>query len=61
MVKTEIINVVATATLYQQLDLDELGKMENIIHDSEIYGGRVAYYKSKNMKGKVTIFPSGFC
>jgi len=59
MVKTTIVNVVATAALDQKLDLDELGKFSEILHDPEIYGGRVAYFKSPNMKGKVSIFPSG--
>jgi len=30
-----------------------------IIHDQDIYGGRVAYYKSKNMEGRTSIFQSG--
>jgi transcription initiation factor TFIID TATA-box-binding protein len=29
------------------------------VHDPEIYGGRVAYFKSPGMIGKVIIFPSG--
>ena len=59
MVEAAIVNVVATATLNQKLDLDELGKFTEILHDPEIYGGRVAYFKSPNMKGKVSIFASG--
>jgi len=59
MIKTAIVNVVATAALNQELDLYELGKTRQILHDSEIYGGRVAYFKSSNMEGKVSIFPSG--
>lgn len=59
MVKTVIVNVVATATLDQKLDLDELGKFRGIRHDSDIYGGRVAYFKTSNMNGKVSIFASG--
>ena len=54
-----IVNVVATAALNQELDLDELGKFRGILHDSEIYGGRVAYFKTSNMKGKVSLFASG--
>ena len=57
--KTTIVNVVATASLSQELDLDELGKFSEILHDSEIYGGRVAYFKSSDMKGKVSLFVSG--
>ena len=59
MVKTVIVNVVATATLDQKLDLDELGKLREIFHDSDIYRGKVAYFKTSNMKGKVSIFASG--
>jgi transcription initiation factor TFIID TATA-box-binding protein len=53
------VNVVATAALNQRLDLDELGKFREILHDSDIYGGRVAYFKSPKMRGKVSIFTSG--
>lgn len=61
MVKTAIVNVVATATLNQDfpLDLDELGRFKEIIHNPDVYSGRVAYLKSSNMQGKVSIFPSG--
>ena len=59
VVETAIVNVVATATLNQRLDLDELGKFREIFHDSDTYGGRVAYFKSPNMSGKVSIFASG--
>jgi len=59
MTKTAIVNVVATAALNQELDLDELAKFREILHDSVVYGGRVAYFKSPKMKGKVSIFASG--
>ena len=59
MAEATIVNVVATAALNQELDLYELRKVREILHDSEIYGGRVAYFKSSNMEGKVSIFPSG--
>lgn len=59
MVEIAIVNVVATAVLNQKVDLCELGKFGEIIHNPEIYGGRVAYFKSSNMKGKVSIFSSG--
>jgi len=59
LTKTTIVNVVATASLSQELDLDELGKFSEILHDSEIYGGRVAYFKSSDMNGKVSFFASG--
>jgi transcription initiation factor TFIID TATA-box-binding protein len=59
MIKRSIVNVVATASLEQELDLCDLEQFKEIRHDSEIYGGRVAYFKLPNMKGKVSIFPSG--
>jgi len=56
-----IVNVVATAALDRCMDLESLHEMfpREVIHDQEIYGGRVAYFKSKSMEGKVSIFPSG--
>jgi len=59
MVKMSIVNVVATAALGQEVDLDDLGKHGEILHDPEIYGGRVAYFSSPNTEGKVSIFVSG--
>jgi TATA-box binding protein (TBP) (component of TFIID and TFIIIB) len=59
MVKVSIVNGVATAALGQEVDLDDLGKHGEILHDSEIYGGRVAYFTSPNVAGKVSIFASG--
>jgi len=59
MIETTIVNVVATAALHQKIDLYDLKKFREIIHDPEIYGGRVAYFKSSKMKGKVSIFNSG--
>lgn len=59
MYNYRIVNVVMTSNLNQHIDLLELSKRPNIIFDICIYGGRVAYYKSDKMLGKVTIFPSG--
>ena len=59
MINTDIVNVVATAALRQELDLDDLGKSEEILHDPDIYDGRVAYFKKPNMEGRVSIFCSG--
>lgn len=59
MIKSLIVNVVATSALNQEIDLYELGKFREVLHDPKIYGGRVAYFKSSNMKGKVSIFTSG--
>jgi transcription initiation factor TFIID TATA-box-binding protein len=59
MTKVTIVNVVATAALGQRVDLEELGKCPQIVHDPEIYGGRVAYFRSSEFTGQVTIFASG--
>lgn len=59
MVEASIVNVVVTAALGQRVDLDELGKCSQIIHDSEIYGGCAAYFRSPKFTGEVTIFSSG--
>jgi transcription initiation factor TFIID TATA-box-binding protein len=59
MVKTTIVNVVATAYLGREIDLYDLEKFKEMQHDPEIYGGRVAYFKLPTMKGRVSIFPSG--
>ena len=57
--KSEIVNVVATAALNQKVDLEEIKKFNDVFHDSNVYGGRVAYFKTSNMQGKVSIFTSG--
>jgi len=56
-----IVNVVATTLLDRFVDLESLRELfpHEVIYDQEIYGGRVAYFKSKNMEGKVSIFWSG--
>lgn len=56
-----IVNVVATAALDHRVDLESIHKLfpHEVVHDQEIYGGRTAYLKSKNMQGRVSIFPSG--
>ena len=59
MTIVKIVNVVATASVCQDLDFEELEKHKEIFHDSEVYGGRVAYFKTGNMQGKVSLFPSG--
>ena len=59
MVKVEIVNVVATASVGQQIDFEGLRKFKEIFHDSDVYGGRVAYFKTEKMQGKVSIFNSG--
>lgn len=57
--KASIVNVVATASIDQKLDFEVLRELQWIFHDSDVYGGRVAYLKMPGMQGKVTIFPSG--
>jgi len=57
----DIVNIVCTAKLSHSIKIDCLPKIfpNEIIYDKKIYGGRVAYFKSEFMQGKVTIFPSG--
>jgi transcription initiation factor TFIID TATA-box-binding protein len=59
MARTSIVNVVATAALGQKLDLEELGKHPQVLHNAQTYGGRVAYFRSRHFKGEVSIFSSG--
>ena len=56
-----VVNVVCTATLARPVEIESLPQLfpNEAVHDEEIYGGRVAYFKSEAMQGKVTIFPSG--
>jgi TATA-box binding protein (TBP) (component of TFIID and TFIIIB) len=59
MTKVSITNIVATASVNQEVDFCELRKSKEIFHDSNTYGGRVAYFKKDGMQGKVSIFLSG--
>ncbi len=59
MFKVTIVNVVATASLGQEMDFEEIRQFGEIFHDADVYGGRVAYFKTKQMQGKVSIFLSG--
>jgi transcription initiation factor TFIID TATA-box-binding protein len=59
LVKVTIVNVVATAALNQEMDFEELRRYGEIFYDSDVYGGRVAYFKTKQMQGRVSIFSSG--
>ena len=54
-----IVNLVATANLGQPVDLVAVSRIEYVIFDQDIYGGRVAYLKTPDMYGKVSIFSSG--
>lgn len=59
MTEAEIVNVVATASLNQTVDLRELNGCKEFIYNSATYNGRVAYFKLNEMQGKVSIFSSG--
>lgn len=58
-IKPVISNVVCTGNLNQKVDLTKFLNFEWGIYDDAIYGGRCGYVKSPEMKGRVTIFPSG--
>ena len=59
MAKTIILNIVATADLNQKIELEKLSKLKEFRYDPNKYGGRVAYFCSPHIKGKVSIFSSG--
>ena len=59
MSEIEIVNVVVTADIEQQVDIVKISTLPYMIHNPNMYGGRVAYLKTPSMNGKVTIFPSG--
>ena len=58
-VKTKVNNVVCTASLEQAVDIRRMGNLPCGIYDEAIYGGRCGYVKMPDMKGRVTVFPSG--
>lgn len=59
MVKAKIVNVVATAFVNQPLDFSKLKEMKDIVYNPNVYGGRVAYFKTSIMQGQVSFFNSG--
>jgi len=59
LIETKIVNVVATANLGQNIDLETIGRLGLAEHDRRKYGGRVAYFKMRQMKGKVSLFGTG--
>lgn len=59
MIETKIVNVVVTASLNQGLGLEKIGEFKEISYNSDVYGGRAAYFKKEGMEGKVVIFFSG--
>jgi len=60
-ISIKVVNIVSTATLSRRVIIESLPQLfpHEALHDEEVYGGRVAYFKSETMHGKVTIFPSG--
>jgi TATA-box binding protein (TBP) (component of TFIID and TFIIIB) len=59
MTKITIVNVVATASLNQELDFDKIREAKEVFHDSDVYYGNAAYFKTEGMQGKVSFFLSG--
>ena len=59
MVKVQIVNVVATASVNQDIDFEQIRRHSEIVYKPDVYGGRVAYFKTKQMQGRVSIFISG--
>ena len=55
--KTEIVNLVATATLGERIDLEGLAKLPSVNYDPTRYF--CAYFKDETMEAKVSIFNSG--
>jgi transcription initiation factor TFIID TATA-box-binding protein len=58
-IASAIVNVVVTASLNQPVNFEELRKHGAVSYDSNRYGGRVAYFQTQEMEGKVSIFHSG--
>jgi transcription initiation factor TFIID TATA-box-binding protein len=54
-----IVNVIATCKLNTTADLKRLGTARSFVYDVHKYQGKVAYFKDKSTKGKVSIFKSG--
>jgi len=55
----KIHNIICTADLKQKINIKEFSKYSWGIFDQAIYKGRCGYFKSPDIKGKVTIFSSG--
>lgn len=54
-----IHNVVTTADIKQTVDITRLNSYDWGIYDMEFYGGSCGYVKTRDMKGKVTVFLTG--
>ncbi|MEM1582837.1 MAG: hypothetical protein QXK89_10085 [Candidatus Bathyarchaeia archaeon] len=52
----KIVNVVVTAALEQPIDLELLREHfpKNILYDQDIYGDRVAYFKTESRVSRIT-------
>jgi TATA-box binding protein (TBP) (component of TFIID and TFIIIB) len=57
--KVRVVNVVATVDLKQPVNLALASRLEGAIYSPDKYQGRVVYFKSKGMQGKVTLFSTG--
>ena len=57
--RTRIVNVVATAVIPQQIDLNRVGQLPWGSYDGHSFGGHVAYFKKIRMKGKVAMYNTG--
>jgi TATA-box binding protein (TBP) (component of TFIID and TFIIIB) len=55
--KTEIVNLVATATLGERIDLEGIATLPFVSYDPARYF--CAYFKDETMEAKVSIFTSG--
>lgn len=55
--KTEVVNLVATATIGESVSLEELAGLPFITYNPSRY--RCAYFKDETMEAKVSIFNSG--
>ncbi len=51
--------MIVTGHLGQKVELRRLAKIPQCSYDEGVYGGRVAYIKSTQMRGKVSVFASG--
>jgi transcription initiation factor TFIID TATA-box-binding protein len=52
-----IVNVVATANIGKPIDLNALNTLPKVFYDPDVY--HCAYFKDRNMEGKVSVFASG--
>lgn len=59
MTDARIVNVVATTSVNQQIEFEKLRKSPDVSYSPKVYGGNVAYFKNKDMQGRVNIFSSG--